>query len=88
MAINQISQAVQQNAAASEELASTSEEMNAQAHELQAMMTIFTDVSAMEHPGATGRNPLPRYTGKSQPSFQKASTRQGSKVKEGEFTRF
>jgi methyl-accepting chemotaxis protein len=87
-AINQISQAVQQNAAASEELASTSEEMNAQAQELQSMMTIFTDVSALEHTSTTRRNPPPRGAGKFQPQHQKDALPAGSKVKAGEFTRF
>jgi methyl-accepting chemotaxis protein len=87
-AINQISQAVQQNAAASEELASTSEEMNAQALDLQSIMTIFTDVSALEHSSTARRNPPPRGTGKIQLQHPKDALPGANKVKAGEFTRF
>jgi hypothetical protein len=83
MAIGQISQAVQMNAASSEELASTSEEMNAQALELQSLMAVFTQAGAPDQWRAPAQ---PART--SRPPLAKAPASRGPKLKEGEFTQF
>jgi methyl-accepting chemotaxis protein len=91
MAMGQLSQTTQQNAAGSEELASTAEEMSSQAEELQHTMSFFNvGMVAAATPArgrATVRKAPPRGAVPLRAAPRKAHVADGE-PDESQFTRF
>jgi methyl-accepting chemotaxis protein len=91
MAMGQLSQTTQQNAAGSEELASTAEEMSSQAEELQHTMSFFNvgmvAAAAPARGRATVRKAPPRGAVPLRAAPRKAHVADGE-PDESQFTRF